>query len=348
MIEALGRAARRRSRHHRRQPRLRAGRPWLAAAGCTSRAGPRGRGAIAARDGPLAAALAGWRRRRRVSLAYPGVWLREDIWATHGHYLDRQITIPTFERIAAGAMARAGRRAARRGSAARTTTRPRSRRCTHGSAAPTSAPPRWAAAAPPPRRRLAADGRGPLRGKAPSRCAAGFARRVRHQLAGLGPGDRRPVGAGRHRGDGRHRRGARRSTSRAHVIFGHTHRRARGLDGPRRVDRSGRRARQHRLLDRRAPHRTEQPAQPLPPRIRRAGRGRRPATARAHTGIAGAKQVARSLTPGRPRVTARLRCAVRAGRRGAPRLGHRDRAPFTISEPAPSTTHTSPAAYGPL
>ncbi len=42
----------------------------------------------------------------RVSVAYPGVWLRDDVYAMHGHYADRVITIPTFERIAAGGMAR--------------------------------------------------------------------------------------------------------------------------------------------------------------------------------------------------------------------------------------------------
>src|SRR5262249_5025476 len=35
----------------------------------------------------------------RLSLAYPGVWIRSDVYATHGHYLDCHITIPTFERI---------------------------------------------------------------------------------------------------------------------------------------------------------------------------------------------------------------------------------------------------------
>ncbi len=30
---------------------------------------------------------------------YPGVWLRKDVYATHGHYLDRHLTIPTFERL---------------------------------------------------------------------------------------------------------------------------------------------------------------------------------------------------------------------------------------------------------
>jgi hypothetical protein len=42
----------------------------------------------------------------RLDVAYPGVVLREDVYATHGHYLDRLITIPTFERVAAGGMAR--------------------------------------------------------------------------------------------------------------------------------------------------------------------------------------------------------------------------------------------------
>ena len=32
-------------------------------------------------------------------MSYPGVWLRDDVYATHGHYLDRHLTIPTFERL---------------------------------------------------------------------------------------------------------------------------------------------------------------------------------------------------------------------------------------------------------
>jgi predicted phosphodiesterase len=34
-----------------------------------------------------------------VRFAYPGLWLREDVYATHGHYLDRHLTIPTLERL---------------------------------------------------------------------------------------------------------------------------------------------------------------------------------------------------------------------------------------------------------
>ena len=35
----------------------------------------------------------------KLRMSYPGVWLRDDVYATHGHYLDRHLTIPTFERL---------------------------------------------------------------------------------------------------------------------------------------------------------------------------------------------------------------------------------------------------------
>jgi len=38
----------------------------------------------------------------RVRLAYPGVWLREDTYAIHGHYGDRHSTVPIIERLGAG------------------------------------------------------------------------------------------------------------------------------------------------------------------------------------------------------------------------------------------------------
>jgi hypothetical protein len=61
----------------------------------------------APRDGgPLAERLAEAAGPARVELAYPGVWLRDDVYATHGHYSDLHATVPTFERLAAGAMAR--------------------------------------------------------------------------------------------------------------------------------------------------------------------------------------------------------------------------------------------------
>jgi predicted phosphodiesterase len=59
---------------------------------------------------PLARQVAGWLRAgapdRVVEVAYPGLWLRDDVYATHGHYLDPHGTVPTFERLAAGLMSR--------------------------------------------------------------------------------------------------------------------------------------------------------------------------------------------------------------------------------------------------
>ena len=59
-----------------------------------------------AEAGFLASALADAAAPARLELAYPGVWLREDVYALHGHYLDVHSTVPTIERLAAGAMAR--------------------------------------------------------------------------------------------------------------------------------------------------------------------------------------------------------------------------------------------------
>ena len=56
--------------------------------------------------GPFAAALAEHAAPARTSFAYPGVWLRDDVLAIHGHYSDLHATVPTFERLATGAMAR--------------------------------------------------------------------------------------------------------------------------------------------------------------------------------------------------------------------------------------------------
>jgi Calcineurin-like phosphoesterase len=53
-----------------------------------------------------AAAVATWLGPARTTMAYPGIWLRDDVYAIHGHYLDCHNTVPTFERLAAGAMRR--------------------------------------------------------------------------------------------------------------------------------------------------------------------------------------------------------------------------------------------------
>ncbi len=44
-------------------------------------------------------------------VAYPAVWLRQDVIAHHGHYGDRHTTVPMLERLAVGATARAVREA---------------------------------------------------------------------------------------------------------------------------------------------------------------------------------------------------------------------------------------------
>ena len=49
-------------------------------------------------DGPLSN-LADLLAPAHVRFAYPGIWLRDDVYATHGHYLDRHLTIPTLERL---------------------------------------------------------------------------------------------------------------------------------------------------------------------------------------------------------------------------------------------------------
>jgi predicted phosphodiesterase len=46
-------------------------------------------------------------RDAEVVLAYPGIRLRDDVFAMHGHYLDRHLTVPTFERLGVAAVERA-------------------------------------------------------------------------------------------------------------------------------------------------------------------------------------------------------------------------------------------------
>ena len=57
------------------------------------------------RSGPLAQLTAGM-GRSPIELVYPGAWLRPGVYATHGHYLDRHLTVPTFERLAVAAVER--------------------------------------------------------------------------------------------------------------------------------------------------------------------------------------------------------------------------------------------------
>ncbi len=58
------------------------------------------------RAGDPLQALAAMLAPARVRAAYPGVWLRSDVWASHGHYLDVHMTVPSIERLGAGVMRR--------------------------------------------------------------------------------------------------------------------------------------------------------------------------------------------------------------------------------------------------
>ena len=51
--------------------------------------------------------LAEWLGDAELELAYPGVWLREDVYATHGHYIDCHRGLPRLECIAAASLMRA-------------------------------------------------------------------------------------------------------------------------------------------------------------------------------------------------------------------------------------------------
>ena len=58
------------------------------------------------REGEPLGAVAGWLGPAAVRVAYPGVWLRDDVYAIHGHYADRHNTVPIIERLGAGLMSR--------------------------------------------------------------------------------------------------------------------------------------------------------------------------------------------------------------------------------------------------
>jgi len=62
------------------------------------------------RPGELADRIAALMPRSELTVAYPGVWLRDDVYATHGHYLDAHLTVPRVECLIAAAVERFGTR----------------------------------------------------------------------------------------------------------------------------------------------------------------------------------------------------------------------------------------------
>ena len=83
--------------------------PWLARRGAESEPPPLGLEQLLEPERGLAGVCAAsprGPRPARVRVAYPGLWVREDVYATHGHYLDCHLTIPTLERLSVGVMSR--------------------------------------------------------------------------------------------------------------------------------------------------------------------------------------------------------------------------------------------------
>jgi calcineurin-like phosphoesterase family protein len=77
-------------------------RPWLRARGVP----PSIDAAIPLDATPLLARLTAWLAPARVRVNYPGVWLSDRVWATHGHYLDRHLLPEVAYGVARGALGR--------------------------------------------------------------------------------------------------------------------------------------------------------------------------------------------------------------------------------------------------
>ena len=56
--------------------------------------------------GEAATRIADWLGDAKLEIAYPGIWLRDDVYATHGHYMDCHMTLPRLECLAAAALIR--------------------------------------------------------------------------------------------------------------------------------------------------------------------------------------------------------------------------------------------------
>ncbi len=56
--------------------------------------------------GEAATRIAVWLGGAELRFAYPGIWLRDDVYATHGHYMDCHMSLPRLECIAAAASMR--------------------------------------------------------------------------------------------------------------------------------------------------------------------------------------------------------------------------------------------------
>ncbi len=81
--------------------------PWLGRRAAGIESPPLGLQAeVGWADGEPLAVLADALSPAAVRAYYPGVWLRDDVYATHGHYGDLHTTVPMLERVGARVMSR--------------------------------------------------------------------------------------------------------------------------------------------------------------------------------------------------------------------------------------------------
>jgi hypothetical protein len=82
-------------------------RGWLARRAAESAPPPLGlQAAVDWRPDEPLDTLERWLAPTALRVAYPGIWLRPDVYATHGHYSDRHTTVPILERLGAALMTR--------------------------------------------------------------------------------------------------------------------------------------------------------------------------------------------------------------------------------------------------
>ena len=71
--------------------------PWLERA--RSEVRPADLDELVSEPHPAVHSIADWLGEAHLEVRYPGVWVRDDVFATHGHYLDSHVTLPTIERL---------------------------------------------------------------------------------------------------------------------------------------------------------------------------------------------------------------------------------------------------------
>lgn len=80
--------------------------PWLDRSDDEER--PAGLDQVVDAPHPAVRSIQGWLGDAQLEVRYPGLWVRDDVYATHGHYLDSHVSTPTIERLSVATMDRLG------------------------------------------------------------------------------------------------------------------------------------------------------------------------------------------------------------------------------------------------